>query len=95
MIGCRELQGELVDEGECVDCWMHIEPELLERKLRGTVECMFKLGQEGLIVLDGTIGRRDGRLTGSATDLEHVTDGRTQRVIDKTIVKMAPMLDKS
>lgn len=46
-----ELCGELVDEMECVDGWVDVEPELLERELWGGAIGMLELGEEGLVVL--------------------------------------------
>ena len=36
-----------------MNCWVNVEPKLLERKLRGSVEGVFQLGEKGLIVLLG------------------------------------------
>lgn len=46
-----EFGGELVDEVKCVDGWVDVEPEFLERKLWGGTIGMLELREEGLVVL--------------------------------------------
>lgn len=65
----------MIDEGEGVDGWVDVEPQLLERKGRRSVESMLELAKESLVVL--CVSRYQAMFEGRVENgrhLEHIAD---------------------